>query len=154
MCGCGEREILRIVITITIFSQSIPFTGESSFAILVRMIWALAFIGLPTPEDSNCALLPPLALRRRSQSKKSRAAKGTDHPYARTKVGSSSAITNLLTALLVCFSVATPLPDHATPYLYEEPHFEQMRPSMNRSSMRRRCAPVMLTNGVKPWTKR
>jgi hypothetical protein len=31
MCGCGEREILRIVITITIFSQSIPFTGESSF---------------------------------------------------------------------------------------------------------------------------
>jgi hypothetical protein len=24
MCGCGEREILRIVITITIFSQSIP----------------------------------------------------------------------------------------------------------------------------------
>jgi hypothetical protein len=21
--------------------------------------------------------------------------------------------------------VATPLPDHATPYLYEEPHFEQ-----------------------------
>jgi hypothetical protein len=27
--------------------------------------------------------------------------------------------------LLVCFSVATPLPDHATPYLYEEPHFEQ-----------------------------
>jgi hypothetical protein len=30
MCGCGEREILRIVITITIFSQSIPFTGESS----------------------------------------------------------------------------------------------------------------------------
>jgi hypothetical protein len=82
-------------------------------------------IGLPTPEDSNCALLPPLALRRRSQSKKSRAAKGTDHPYARAKVGSSSAITNLLTALLVCFSVATPLPDHATPYLYEEPHFEQ-----------------------------
>jgi hypothetical protein len=31
MCGCGEREILQIVITITIFSQSIPFTGESSF---------------------------------------------------------------------------------------------------------------------------
>jgi hypothetical protein len=30
MCGCGEREILGIVITITIFSQSIPFTGDKS----------------------------------------------------------------------------------------------------------------------------
>jgi hypothetical protein len=82
--------------------------------------------GLSTPEDSNCALLPPLALLRRSQSKKRRAATGTDHPYAHTKVGSSSAITNnQLTALLVCFSVATPLPDHSTPYLYEDPHFQQ-----------------------------
>jgi hypothetical protein len=58
-------------------------------------------IGLPTPEGSNCALLPPLALRHRCQSKKRRAATGTDHPYACTKVGSSSAITNMLTALLV-----------------------------------------------------
>jgi hypothetical protein len=58
-------------------------------------------IGLPTPEGSNCALLPPLALRHRCQSKKRHAATGTDHPYACTKVGSSSAITNMLTALLV-----------------------------------------------------
>jgi hypothetical protein len=43
MCGCGEREILQIVITITIFSQSIPFTGEP--------LWCRN--SFRTPQNSN-----------------------------------------------------------------------------------------------------
>jgi hypothetical protein len=49
-------------------------------------------------------------------------------------------LTCLLLFACICFSVTTPLPDHATPHIYaafDDPQFEAMH-----------------TNGVKPWMRR
>jgi hypothetical protein len=49
-CVAAEREIMRIVITITIFSQPIPFTCESSLSERLAVLKPRWQLHLSTPE--------------------------------------------------------------------------------------------------------